>query len=83
MEYTNFYDNIIIDYLMLRKVSDMRSDQLYDQVMNELRINYQNYYDYHIISAPDFNKRRNSLILRLRMISYEREAQMNKQRHYS
>ena len=68
---------------MLRKVSDMRSDQLYNQLMNELRINYQNYYDYHTISAPDFNKRRNALILRLRMISYEKEAQMNKQRYYS
>ncbi|WP_455661527.1 hypothetical protein [Pradoshia sp.] len=57
----------------------MRSSQKYNQLMNELRINYEKYYDYHTISTSDFNKKRKSLILRLRMAAYEKEAQMSKQ----
>ncbi|KMY44894.1 hypothetical protein AC622_12255 [Bacillus sp. FJAT-27916] len=57
----------------------MRSNKMYNQIMNELRINYQNYYDFHTISMNDFNKRRTSLILRLRTAAHENEAQMSKQ----
>ena len=63
-----------------RTVSELQPNT-YDQLMNELRINYQKYYDYHIISTHDFNKRRNSLILRLRTAAYEKEAQLCKQKH--
>ncbi len=60
-------------------VSDLRSSQKYNQLMNELRINYEKYYDYHTISTNDFNKKRRSLILRLRMAAFENEAQTSKQ----
>ena len=66
---------------MDKAVSNLHSNQTYDQLMNELRINYQKYYDYHTISTNDFNKRRNFLILRLRTAAYEKEAQISKQQH--
>ena len=51
----------------------MCSQEKYQNILNELRINYQMYYDNRVISQQDFYKRRKNLIIKLRTIDISQE----------
>ena len=51
----------------------MCSQKKYQAIKNELRINYQMYYDNGAISHQDFNKRRINLLIKLRTMDINQE----------
>ena len=49
------------------------SQERYQNILNELRINYQMYYDNRTISHQDFYRRRLNLIMKLRTLDINQE----------
>ena len=53
----------------------MCSQEKYQNILNELRINYHLYYDNGAISHQDFNRRRIILLMKLRTMDINQEKQ--------
>ena len=61
----------------------MCSQEKYQNILNELRINYQMYYDNRAITHRDFYRRRINLIMKLRTMDINQEKPfLNTMSHY-
>ncbi|OCA89514.1 hypothetical protein A8L44_00755 [Bacillus sp. FJAT-27986] len=68
---------ILFKYNIMRKEGDIVCAQKkYNELLNELRKNYQMYYDNRSISHKDFYKRRVHLIMKLRTLDINEDKSL-------